>query len=83
VLTHAEVAKHASRLQHRADAAGLDRVLRRSSEERDRPLVRLLQAEEHVDGRRLARAVRTQERDGLARAHGDVDPAHRMNWPAR
>ena len=57
-------------------APAVDRGLRRRPEDRDAAGVGLEQPEQHVDRRRLARAVRPEQRDGLARRDGDVDPAH-------
>jgi hypothetical protein len=52
-------------------------------EHRDGALVRVLQAEQHVDGGRLPRAVRAEQRYGLALADGDVDPASGVDGAAR
>ena len=54
-----------------------------SAENRHRAAVRLEQAEQDVDRRRLARSVRPEERDGFATPDRDVDSAHRMNVPVR
>ena len=82
-LANRQVTQHAARLQHDADPAGPDRVVGRASEDRDRSLVGLLEAEQQVDRRRLARAVRPEQRDCLALLDGHVDPAHRVNGAGR
>ena len=80
-LAHGEVAQQAAGLQHRADAAGRDRVGRRAAEERHRPGVGLGEPEQHVDGGGLAGAVGAEQRDRLARRDRDVDAAHRADGP--
>ena len=47
------------------------------AEEHDRPGRRLVDAGEHVEERRLAGAVRPDQRDHLAARHGEVDVVHR------
>ncbi|HEY8858910.1 MAG TPA: hypothetical protein VIM27_05610, partial [Gaiellales bacterium] len=75
-LAHGEIAYELPGLEHRADRAVHDRLGGRPAEERDRAAVRSRQAEQHVDRRRLAGAVRAEQRDRLARCHRDVDAAH-------
>ena len=80
-LADGQVAQDAAGLEHRADAAGLHRALGRPAEDSDSALVGLLQAEQHVHGRRLACAVRAEERDGLSRLDRDVDSADGVDRP--
>ncbi len=54
-LAHREIADQRSGLQHRADAARGDGVLRRPAEQLRAAGVRVEHAEQHVDRRRLAR----------------------------
>jgi hypothetical protein len=78
-LAHREVAEERAGLEHRARSPGRDRVARRLAEEHRPTIVGLEQAEQHVDRRRLARAVRPEERDGLARLDREVDLANRAD----
>jgi hypothetical protein len=48
-------------------------------EHRHLAAVRLGQAKDHVDGRRLAGAVRPEERDNVARGDAEVDAFDRVN----
>ena len=65
-------------LEHGADLAGLDRVVRVAAEHPDLPRGGLAQREEHVEGCRLARAVRAEEGDGLAPAELEAQPVDRL-----
>jgi hypothetical protein len=47
-----------------------------NSEDLDRAAIRFVQAEHHVDRRRLARAVRAEQCHRLSRLDGDVDTAN-------
>src|SRR5581483_2890915 len=67
----------------RTDGAARDRVLRFISEQRHAAAVGRREAEQHVDRRRLAGAVRPEQRNGLARLDGDVDPANRLDRAGR
>ena len=53
------------------------------AEDRDRACVGLDEAEQQVDRRRLAGAVRPEQRDGLAGRDRDVDPGDRVDRPGR
>ena len=75
-LAHREVAQEGARLEHRPDGARVDRRPRRRPEDRNGAGVGLEQAEQHVDRRRLACAVRPEQGDGLAAGDLEVDPAH-------
>ena len=58
---------------HRLVAPGLLRQVRDGAGRRHRPAVRLLEAGEHAQQRRLADAVRAHEADPRARRHDEVD----------
>jgi hypothetical protein len=80
-LAHAQVADEPAGLQHRADGAGGDGVRRRHAEDGGGAVVRIEQAEEDVERRRLARAVGAEQRDRLAGSDCRVDAAHGTNGP--
>src|SRR5581483_4777836 len=80
-LAHSQVAQEAARLQHRANAPGGDCFVRRQPEDGDVARVRLLQPEQHVDRRRLARAVRPEQRHRFPGRNLHVDAAHRAHRP--
>ena len=82
-LSHREVLQQPTGLQHRADPAVLDGFGRRLAEDRDGPAVGFLQAQQHVDGRRLAGTVRAEQRDRLPGGYLDIDAADGANRPAR
>ena len=61
---------------------GVAALLReRVAADRDRPRVRADDAEDHQQRRRLARAVRTEQRDALTRVHDEVDAVDRARPP--
>ena len=65
-------------LEHGADAAGLDRVIRVIAEHLDLPRRRLPQREEHVQRGGLAGAVRAEQCDGFPRAQVEAQPVDRF-----
>ena len=60
-------------LQHRADAAGTDRVARPPAEHPDRAGHRVQQAQDGVDGGGLAGPVGAEQRDGLPGRDDEVE----------
>ena len=82
-LARGQLAQDAARLEHDPDPALLNRLFGRRSEDRNRSGVGRLEAEQHVDRRRLAGPVGPEQRDGLAGVHGDVDASNRVNRASR
>jgi hypothetical protein len=82
-LAHAQVADQPTRLQHRADDTGGDRVRGGHAEHGRRAAVRIEQAEQDVERRRLAGAVRPEQRDRLAGSDGRVDAADGVHGAVR
>jgi hypothetical protein len=80
-LTRGQLAQDPARLEHDPDPALLNRLFGRCSKDRNRSRVGRLKAEQHVDRGRVAGPVRPEQRDGLARVHGDVDASNRANRP--
>ena len=72
-LLDGEVLDEPAGLQHGTDRPSRDGALRRPPEEPDRTAVRPGQPEQHVDRRRLAGAVRAEDRHHLARCDLQVD----------
>ena len=74
-LADGGVVEQGAALQHRADRCrSAHRVARARAEDGDRAGVGPGEAEQHVDGGRLARAVRAEQRHHLARRDHQVDP---------
>jgi hypothetical protein len=74
-LAHREAADQGPRLQHRANLARGDRLVRVGPEARDGAGVGLREAEQHVQGGRLACPVGAEQGNGLAALDRQVDPA--------
>jgi hypothetical protein len=80
-LADGGVVEQGAALQHRADGAGGDRLVRLRAEHRDGAGVGSGEAEQHVDGGRLAGAVRAEQRDHLARRDHQVEAGDRVDVP--
>ena len=64
-LADGEVADQGAGLEHPSHQSRVDGLARRPAEDADGSAVRLGEAEQHVDRRRLARAVGPEQRHGL------------------
>jgi hypothetical protein len=82
-LANREVADQGAGLEHRSDRARVDRRGRFHPEQRDRAVVGLGQAEQHVDRGGLAGSVRPEQRDGLAPSDRHIDRANRVHRALR
>ena len=83
-LARGQVLDQHAGLEHRADQCRRsDRVGRRAAEHGHAARVGLGEPEQHVDRRRLAGAVRAEQRDDLAGADRDVDAAHGLDRAVR
>ena len=83
-LAHRDVLEQAARLHDRAHEAARDGRGGGHAEHADGPVVRLSEAQDHVDGRRLAGAVGTQQRGDLTELELQVDAvdgSHRTERP--
>lgn len=80
-LLDRDVLHQAAALQHRADPAPGDRLLRGRTEEPDRAGVRGAQAEEQIEGGGLSGAVGAEERHGLAGVQVEGEPVDGAHVP--
>lgn len=77
-LPNAQAVGQRPRLKHPADRARPDGRRRRDADDGDGSGVGAAEAEHHVDRRRLARAGRAEQGDGLAGRDDEVDAANRL-----
>lgn len=80
-LLDRDVLHQATALQHGADPAPGDRLLRGRAEEPDRAGVRGAQAEEQIEGGGLSGAVGAEERHGLAGVQVEESPSTARTSP--
>ena len=78
-FTDTQVLDELTCLEHPTDRAGLDGLGWRLAEDRHASPIGPRESEQHVDRRRLARPVGTEQSDGLACGDGQVDPPHGMD----
>src|SRR5262249_60532495 len=81
-LAPGEIAREPMPLGQVPDAAAALGIRRGPPEEASLPCRRLRQAEQDLDGRRLARAVWAEQAEELPGSHCDIDPRQRPD-PSR